>query len=119
MSAPPRASAPVAAISWWGGLPNFARRIHVSDGSRMIGEAFGNYRIVATLGSGAMGAVFLAEHVRIGRKAAIKVLRPELAANAEIVSRFFNEARATSPSGIRASSRCSTATWMRRAARTS
>ncbi len=42
-----------------------------------------------------MGAVFLAEHTLIGRRAAIKVLLPELSQRREIVDRFFNEARAT------------------------
>ena len=62
----------------------------------MIGEAFGNYRIVRHLGSGAMGTVFFGEHERIARCAAIKVLAPEFASNAEILGRFFDEARATS-----------------------
>jgi len=62
----------------------------------MIGEAFGNYRIVRHLGSGAMGTVFFGEHERIALCAAIKVLAPEFATNAEILGRFFDEARATS-----------------------
>ena len=43
-----------------------------------------------------MGVVYLAEHPRIGRKVAIKVLLRELSANAQAVTRFFNEARASS-----------------------
>jgi serine/threonine-protein kinase len=62
----------------------------------MTGEMFGNYRIVLRLGSGAMGTVFLGEHERIARRAAIKVLAPEFAEDAEILRRFFDEARATS-----------------------
>jgi serine/threonine-protein kinase len=62
----------------------------------MIGEAVGNYTITAPLGSGTMGVVFRAEHVRIARTAAIKVLNPELARNTEALQRFFTEARATS-----------------------
>jgi serine/threonine-protein kinase len=42
-----------------------------------------------------MGAVYVGEHSIIGRQAAIKLLLPELSANAEVVTRFFNEARAT------------------------
>src|SRR5947209_6847736 len=42
-----------------------------------------------------MGAVYMAEHQLIGRRAAIKVLLPELSSRREIVDRFFNEARAT------------------------
>src|SRR5207237_90204 len=41
-----------------------------------------------------MGAVYLAEHSMLGRRAAIKVLLPELSHHREIVARFFNEARA-------------------------
>ncbi|HXU00217.1 MAG TPA: serine/threonine-protein kinase [Polyangia bacterium] len=62
----------------------------------MIGESIGSYRIVAKLGEGGMGAVYLGEHQHIARKAAIKVLLPEFSANQQIVARFFNEARATS-----------------------
>jgi len=62
----------------------------------MIGQDIGSYRIVAKLGEGGMGAVYLGEHQHIARKAAIKVLLPELSANSQIVARFFNEARATS-----------------------
>jgi len=59
------------------------------------GETVGQYRIVRKIGEGGMGAVYLAEHALIGRRAAIKVLLPELSRQREIVDRFFNEARAT------------------------
>src|SRR5687767_1597857 len=55
----------------------------------------GNYRIVSCIGEGGMGAVYRVEHVLLGRPAAIKVLLPEYSRNEEMVSRFFNEARAT------------------------
>src|SRR5260370_11577521 len=61
----------------------------------MIGETIGKYRVVAKLGEGGMGAVFLAEHVVIGRKVALKVLRPEGAGSSEMLHRFFLEARST------------------------
>ncbi len=62
----------------------------------MIGETFGSYRLVAELGAGGMGAVWAAEHILLGSKAAIKVLRVELSQNQSIVQRFFDEARAAS-----------------------
>ncbi len=62
----------------------------------MIGETFGNYRLIAELGSGGMGSVWLAEHTLLGSKTAIKVLRPEHSQNPQIVQRFFDEARAAS-----------------------
>ncbi|HSR96773.1 MAG TPA: protein kinase [Kofleriaceae bacterium] len=54
----------------------------------------GQYRIVSSIGSGGMGTVYVGEHTLIGRRAAIKVLNPELSIQREIVDRFFNEARA-------------------------
>ncbi len=59
-------------------------------------STFGAYRVLAKLGEGGMGDVFLAEHSLIGRRAAIKVLRPESSVRRDSVERFFNEARATS-----------------------
>lgn len=53
----------------------------------------GRYRIVRKLGEGAMGAVYLGEHLRIGRRDAIKVLRPSLAADPEAMARFARGAR--------------------------
>ena len=41
-----------------------------------------------------MGAVYLGQHQLLGRRAAIKVLLPDLSARPDIVNRFFNEARA-------------------------
>src|SRR5438876_11183173 len=41
-----------------------------------------------------MGAVYTAVHNVLGRRAAVKVLLPELSRNQEVVQRFFNEARA-------------------------
>jgi putative nucleotidyltransferase with HDIG domain len=58
------------------------------------GLTLGPYRLVTELGRGGMGSVWYAEHTKIGRRAAIKVLRPELSAHAELVDRFVAEARA-------------------------
>ncbi len=51
--------------------------------------------MLARIGQGGMGAVYLAEHAVLGRKAAIKVLLPEFSRNPGLVARFLNEARAT------------------------
>jgi serine/threonine-protein kinase len=53
----------------------------------------GRYAVSDMLGKGGMGAVFLAEDLRLGRKVAIKVLRPELASDGSYVGRFEREAR--------------------------
>jgi serine/threonine-protein kinase len=51
------------------------------------------YRVADMLGRGGMGAVFLAEDLRLGRMVAIKILRPELADDSSFVRRFEREAR--------------------------
>lgn len=51
------------------------------------------YRVSEMLGRGGMGAVFLAEDLRLGRMVAIKVLRPELAEESASVARFQREVR--------------------------
>jgi serine/threonine protein kinase len=53
----------------------------------------GRYRVTDMLGRGGMGAVFLAEDLRLERLVAIKVLRPELAEESAFVGRFQREAR--------------------------
>ena len=60
----------------------------------MLGRSLGNYGVVSKIGEGGMGVVYLARHVTLGRRAAIKVLRSALSSDQDIVSRFFNEARA-------------------------
>jgi serine/threonine protein kinase len=59
----------------------------------MVGETFGSYKVVGKIGEGGMGAVYLAEHSLIGRRAAIKVLLPEHSRNQDLIDRFFNEAK--------------------------
>ncbi|MDB4970204.1 MAG: Serine/threonine-protein kinase [Myxococcales bacterium] len=53
----------------------------------------GRYRLVQPLGGGGMGQVFVAENL-IGRRVAIKVLRPDLLADPSFRRRFQKEAEA-------------------------
>jgi tRNA A-37 threonylcarbamoyl transferase component Bud32 len=62
----------------------------------VIGERVGSYRVVERLGEGGMGLVYAGVHETIGKRAAIKILRSEYSRDAEVMRRFFNEARATS-----------------------
>ncbi|NVB81446.1 MAG: serine/threonine protein kinase, partial [Kofleriaceae bacterium] len=63
------------------------------------GQSIGSYRILQKIGTGGMGAVFLAEHPLIGKKVALKVIHRELSSNKEVVQRFFQEAKAVTKIG--------------------
>src|SRR5262249_2903611 len=53
-----------------------------------------HYLVMDRLGQGATGQVFKARHVRMDRPAAVKVIRPELLTDAEVVQRFYREVEA-------------------------
>jgi tRNA A-37 threonylcarbamoyl transferase component Bud32 len=63
------------------------------------GQSFGNFQVIARLGSGGMGSVFLAEHARNGKRVAIKLIHAELARSDEVRERFMREARAVNQIG--------------------
>ncbi|GJF09264.1 hypothetical protein NGTWS1803_14210 [Mycolicibacterium cyprinidarum] len=56
------------------------------------GETFAGYTIVGLLGSGGMGEVYLAQHPRLPRQDALKVLPATVSADAEYRQRFNREA---------------------------
>jgi serine/threonine-protein kinase len=58
-----------------------------------IGTEVAGYRIEALIGRGGMGAVYLAEHLRLGRMVALKLLAPELAGNEKFRDRFLRESK--------------------------
>ncbi|MFY2562957.1 protein kinase domain-containing protein [Corallococcus terminator] len=59
----------------------------------------GRYRLLSPLGEGAMGIVYLAEHMGLGKRVAVKVLRGELSRDATFCRRFELEAIAASQIG--------------------
>ena len=59
----------------------------------MINTTIGKYKITKLIGEGGMASVYEAEHEMLGTKVAIKTLNPILSANAEIKTRFRNEAK--------------------------
>jgi serine/threonine-protein kinase len=59
------------------------------------------YRLLRPIGAGGMGRVFAAEHVRLGRRVVVKMLRPELRQHPDVVERFKREARICGSLGSR------------------
>ncbi|MGH8514330.1 MAG: protein kinase domain-containing protein, partial [Gammaproteobacteria bacterium] len=57
------------------------------------GDRLGGYRIERLIGRGWMGAVYLAEHLHLERKVALKVLPADLAADPIFRERFIRESR--------------------------
>ncbi|MFO0647935.1 MAG: serine/threonine-protein kinase [Polyangiales bacterium] len=66
----------------------------MEDSELSEGTPFGQYRIVKRLGSGAMGAVYAAEHTGLHKRVVLKVLHAQHARSPSIRSRFAREGRA-------------------------
>jgi serine/threonine protein kinase len=60
------------------------------------GTCLGKYQVVRLIGEGGMGAVYEGVHLGIGKKVAIKIMSPELAANLDARARFLREGQLTS-----------------------
>jgi len=54
----------------------------------------GKYRLLEHLGRGGMGDIYLCEHIRMGRKVALKVLPRQQAEDPASLERFYREAKA-------------------------
>jgi hypothetical protein len=68
--------------------------------NRLRREAFeakqlGQYRLMAPLGAGGMGDVYLAEHRMLKRPCAVKLIRPEQAGDPQVLARFEREVQMT------------------------
>ncbi|MBW2733405.1 MAG: protein kinase [Deltaproteobacteria bacterium] len=59
------------------------------------GEKVRHYRVLRLLGKGGAGEVYVARDTQLGRKVALKIIRPTVLGSKEAVERFVFEARAT------------------------
>src|SRR5262249_42308040 len=60
----------------------------------LTGRTLGDFLVLRRLGQGGMGQVYLAQQLSLKRKVALKLLRPDLAANPTSLQRFKMEAEA-------------------------
>ncbi len=70
-----------------------ARDPLAEDANDKLGQTLGVYRLLDLLGKGGMGYVYRAEHVKLGREVALKLLRSDYARRRDAVLRFFQEAK--------------------------
>ena len=82
-------------------IRSVAKRLTAADDDAVLraGTILGEYRVESPIGEGGMGVVYSAVHPKIGKRAAIKVLRSELCRHAFNVERFVDEARVVNQIG--------------------
>ncbi len=68
----------------------------------------GSYRLAEQIGKGGMGEVYRAQHLRLGREAAVKILPVNLASEADFLKRFEREASSVASSTTPTSCRSGT-----------
>jgi serine/threonine protein kinase len=83
-------------LRWEGGLFYITKketkeRRECKQMDSLIGQQWGNYHLIQHLGSGGFAQVYLGQHIRLGMKAAIKILQTHLTGNE--VSAFQREAK--------------------------
>jgi eukaryotic-like serine/threonine-protein kinase len=78
------------------GVAVFAlQRIKLPRRQGLATKQIAQYRLLSLLGTGGMGEVYLAEHRMLKRLCALKLIRPELARDAQVLTRFEREVRTT------------------------
>src|SRR6266851_8956357 len=64
-----------------------------SGNADLTGQTLGDFKVLRRLGQGGMGQVYLAEQISLKRNVALKILKPDLAANEISLERFKREAQ--------------------------
>ncbi|MBX6333518.1 MAG: serine/threonine protein kinase, partial [Gemmatimonadaceae bacterium] len=73
--------------------PKDGSTLRVPAGGDLVGSVIADrYHVLRKLGEGGMGQVYLAEHVKMGRKSAIKVMNPSMSHDPDAIGRFNREA---------------------------
>jgi serine/threonine-protein kinase len=73
--------------------PNDGQTLRGGPQSDLVGQVIADrYHVVKKLGGGGMGQVYLAEHVKMGRRSAIKVMNPSMVHDPDAIARFNREA---------------------------
>jgi serine/threonine protein kinase len=75
--------------------PMVAAQRGIDWDKELEGQVIEKYRLTTILGKGGFGVVSAAEHMLMGRKVAIKLLRPDLGAEKSFLDRFRREAQVT------------------------
>jgi serine/threonine-protein kinase len=76
------------------------RAVASADTDPLVGQLIADrWRVIARLGAGGMGTVYEAEHKYIDKRVALKLLKPEVTASPDAVTRFQREALAASTIG--------------------
>src|SRR5207244_7601624 len=70
-------------------------RIRSSRREALEAAQVGQYRLIASLGAGGIGEVYLAEHRMLKRPCAVKLIRAEHAGDPRVLARFEREVRTT------------------------
>ena len=75
-------------------------RPSVTEADELVGQLVdARYRIESVLGIGSMGIVYVARHLAVGKRVALKVLRQQFVQDAEVTQRFASEATAATAIG--------------------
>ncbi len=93
----PRCGAPQGERARAGTSPTQPPPAPTHEADPLVGTVIADrYRMVSLVGRGGMGVVYKAEHVRIGKLMAVKLLHGELARDKDVIKRFKREADSAS-----------------------